>query len=95
MTEADSNDGSQRGSIKQSWNQARLWLDKQWNGDDETTPLLHNQRGSAAEQYQQARRKKTTFRLLVTGIALVIALALLGVSFGFWYSKRHAQKPGT
>ncbi|GAN03524.1 aminopeptidase [Mucor ambiguus] len=86
-------DGSHGGSIKQSWNQARLWFDKQWNGEDETTPLLYNERGTAADQNQQARRKKTTFRLLVTGIALVLALALLGVSFGFWYTKRHAQEP--
>lgn len=90
-----SGDGTHGGGIKQSWSQARLWFDKQWNGEDETTPLLYNEQSNAENHQQQARRKKTTFRILVTGIALVIALALLGVSFGFWYSKRHAKNPGT
>ncbi|KAK4521357.1 uncharacterized protein ATC70_011972 [Mucor velutinosus] len=98
MTGANSlppGDGSHGDSIKHSWNQARIWFEKQWNGQDETTPLLYNERDTNADHRQQARRKKTAFRLLVTNIALMIALALLGVSFGFWYSKRSAQKPVT
>lgn len=89
-----SNDGNNRGGIKQSWNQARLWFDKNWNGEEETTPLLYNERGTAEDQNQQARRKRTSFRLIVTAIVLAVALVLLGVSFGLWHSKRHTQNPG-
>ncbi|KAL7321664.1 Vacuolar protein sorting-associated protein 70 [Mucor circinelloides] len=88
-----SSDGNNRGGIKQSWNQARLWFDKNWNGEEETTPLLYNERGTAEDRNQQARRKRTAFRLIVTAVALAVVLALFGVSFGLWHSKRHTQKP--
>ncbi|KAI8647129.1 hypothetical protein BD408DRAFT_439616 [Parasitella parasitica] len=71
-----SNDqGSSGVDIKQSWAQARKWFDKKWNGDNsENAPLLNRERGTV----EPARR--TTFRIVTTVVALVLALILLGVT---------------
>ncbi|GAN03527.1 hypothetical protein MAM1_0042c02982 [Mucor ambiguus] len=76
--------------IKQSWNQAREWFDKKWNGErDENTPLLNRERGTVEPP------RKTTFRIVTTIVALVLALILLGVTVGLWFNKHHAKKPCT
>ncbi|KAL9542508.1 hypothetical protein MBANPS3_008580 [Mucor bainieri] len=76
--------------IKQSWNQARDWFDKKWNGErDENTPLLNRERGTVEPP------RKTTFRIVTTIVVLVLALILLGVTVGLWFNKHHAKKPST
>jgi heme/copper-type cytochrome/quinol oxidase subunit 2 len=61
--------------------EARSWFNKKWNGNhDETTPLLQSERP----------RRITTFRIVVTIVALVIALVLLAVSIFFWF--HHHEK---
>ncbi|KAG2215545.1 hypothetical protein INT46_000351 [Mucor plumbeus] len=81
-------DGGSGSGIKQSWSQAREWFDKKWNGDNnENAPLLNRERGTVEPP------RKTTFRIVTTIVALVVALILLGVTVGLWFNKHHAKKP--
>lgn len=83
---SDEGNGS---GIKQSWSQAREWFDKKWNGDNsENAPLLNRERGTVEPP------RKTTFRIVTTIVALVVALILLGVTIGLWFNNHHAKKPG-
>lgn len=78
---------SDEGGVKNSINQARDWFSKKWNGDNsETTPLLNRERGTLEPP------RKTTFRIVVTTVVLVISLAILGVIVGIWF-KHHENKP--
>ena len=86
MAEAISSSSNKSG-IKQSWDQALRWLDKKWNGErDENTPLLNRERGTVEPP------RKTTFRIVTTIVALVLAVALLGVTIGLWYNKYHGKR---
>lgn len=85
---SDEGGGNGGGGIKQSWNQAREWFDRKWNGErDENTPLLNRERGTVEPP------RKTTFRIVTTIVALVLALILLGVTVGLWFNKHHAKRP--
>ena len=62
----------------------RNWFNKRWNGNSgETIPLLGG-------DHQQ--NKKTTFRVIVTGVVLLIALAVLGLVAGLWYRHHEENK---
>lgn len=75
-------------SIKQSWNQARKWFDKNWNGESsEGTPLLNRERGTVEPP------RKTTFRIVTVIVALVVSLSVLGLIVGLWVNKHHAKRP--
>lgn len=77
------------GGVKDSLNQARHWFDKKWNGDNsETAPLLNRERGTLEPP------RKTTFRIVVTSVLLIIALVVLGLVAGIWF-KHHENKLGT
>lgn len=88
MAEAISLPSDEGGNgTKKSWNQALRWLDRKWNGErDENTPLLNRERGTIEPP------RKTTFRMVTTTVALVLALVLLGVTVGLWYNNYHGKR---
>jgi hypothetical protein len=72
----------ENGGFKQSFNQARNWFDKKWNGDQsEAAPLLNRERGTVEPP------RRTNFRIITTIAALVLALIALGVTVGLWFNK--------
>lgn len=81
-----SNEQGGNGGVKDTLNQARHWFNKKWNGENnsETAPLLNRERGTLEPP------RKTTFRIVVTSVLLIISLLLLGLVAGLWF--RHHEK---
>ncbi|KAI8371702.1 uncharacterized protein BYT42DRAFT_520161 [Radiomyces spectabilis] len=59
-------------------NRVRHWFRRQWGGQTEYAPLIDRERGTLEPP------RKTKFKIITTTVLLVIAVIVLGITFGFW-----------